>query len=93
MRRVTLSIEEKLVYRREIDVLIPDEWDEADLEDVLERAERSNDMLSDFMYDLKKAGVDISEGWDDSLDSPDSGDVECDDYEFLEIEDEEEKSA
>jgi hypothetical protein len=89
MKKVILEVAETLVYRREIEVEVPDEWNEDHLEHLLNKAQRE-EFLDDFMHVLKKNGVDISNGWDDSLDSPDSCEVECDGFEILDDEKEKE---
>lgn len=82
MRKAVIEIEEKLSYRRRIDVLVPDHMTEDELEAALDRAELQ-DSISDFIYVLRDYGIECPKGYDDDLSSPDHSEVECDYYEFL----------
>lgn len=52
MKKVKLEVEEKLTYRRDIIVEIPDGMDESGLERALNRAERG-EFLDDFLHTLE----------------------------------------
>jgi len=82
MKKVRLEVEERLTYRREVDVLVPDDMDGDELEEILSIAERSVDSLGDFVWKLRGYGVTCDE-YDESMDSPDSVDIECDGYDFI----------
>ncbi|MGG3452535.1 hypothetical protein [Paenibacillus rhizolycopersici] len=82
MKKVRLEVEERLVYIREIDVMIPDDMDETGLEMALQNSESSADSLDDFIWGLRKDGI-TCDGWDDSMDSPLDVEVECDGYDFI----------
>ncbi|OAS19277.1 hypothetical protein [Paenibacillus oryzisoli] len=74
MKKVTLEVEEILKYTREIEIHVPDDMSEDVLEILMNRME-SKESLDDALRVLKKADIKISE-YDDSLDSPDSMEVE-----------------
>lgn len=82
MKKVRLEVEETLSYRREIDVLVNDDMDEDELENILSKSERSAESLDEFIWNLRDYGV-TCDGYDDSLDSPDSVEIECDQYDFI----------
>lgn len=82
MKKVLLSVEEKLIYHREIEVSIPNEMSESEFESVLDRAQ-SGEMLDDFLHTLKRSGIKIG-SYDDNLSSPWSSEIECDGYDFVE---------
>lgn len=82
MKKVRLEFEEKLTYRREVDLFVPDDMDEDELEDVLSIAESGADDLGDFIWKLQGYGITCDE-YDESLDSPYSVEIECDQYDFI----------
>lgn len=85
MKQVKLTIAETLKYEREVTVVIPDEMTEAELEDVLNYAERNGgyDGVDGIVYELKKRGITNPDGFDRDLDCPDWVEAECYDYEIL----------
>lgn len=82
MKKVRLDVEEKLRYRREVEVYIPDDMDDSDLEDALDAAVNRSESLDDFIRLLEREGI-RCDGYDDSLDSPSYMEIECDDYDFI----------
>jgi hypothetical protein len=82
VKRVKLSVEEKLRYRRTIFVDVPDEMDEKEIERILDKAQKQ-EYLSDFMYVLDANGIENPDGYDDDLQSPWDSEVECDEYDIL----------
>ena len=82
MKKVSLDVEEKLHYRRRVVVLVPDNMSDEHLENVLDEAQRE-DSVSEFVYALKRHGIECPDGYDDDLSSPNYSEVECDYYEFL----------
>jgi hypothetical protein len=84
MRKVTLSVREKLEYMREIVVYLPEDMSESDLEGELDEAQRGGDIgISDFVYTLKRSGITLAGPYDDSMDCPYSMEVECEEYDFV----------
>lgn len=81
--KARLSITEKLSYTRIVDVELPEEMTEAELEDLLEDADRSFfiQSASDYIRKLQDSGIRPLDCVDDSLDSPDDVEVECETYE------------
>lgn len=82
MKKVRLEVEEKLTYKREIDVLVSDDMDGDELEDILSIVERGAESLGEFVWKLRGYGVTCNE-YDESLDSPYSVEIECDQYDFI----------
>lgn len=77
--KAELSIKETLVYKRHIEIELPDGMDEDDLHSLIEKIEsRSISDLSDYTERLERAGVKLIEEVDNSLDSPDHTEIECD---------------
>jgi len=84
MRKVKLSVREKLEYLREVVVYLPDDMSERDLENELDEAQRGGDIgLSDFVYTLRNAGIALAEPLDDDMDCPNFMEIECHEYDFL----------
>lgn len=86
MKKVKLEIEEKLVYRRTIEVNVPDDMTDSEIERVLNKAEKE-EYLSDFMYVLDANSMEAPDGYDDSLDSPWVSEIECVEYQLVKEED------
>lgn len=84
MKKVKLFVTEELKYRREIIADVPDSMSDESLERALDKAQGGAESADDFAALLKRSGIVISESWDDSMDSPDFGEVECDDYTWIE---------
>jgi len=84
MRKATLTVREKLEYKREIVVLIPDDMTERILDRHLSAAEGQGfHGIGDFLYDLKRAGIELAEPYDDDMSCPDEMEIECDEYEII----------
>lgn len=81
MKKVKLSLIEKLSFHREVILTVPDNVDSDVFERALDKAER-NEYMDDFIADLNHSGF-VCEGYDDDLSSPFAGEVECDEYEFF----------
>lgn len=87
MKKVTLKVDEILKYTREVVIEVPDDMTEEDLNNALDEAQRRADCVEDFVSRLtRNSEIVAKEPWDDSTDSPDSVEVECDDYEWGEEE-------
>lgn len=84
MQKAKLIITETLEYNREIIVNLPDGMTKADLEEALEDGDREWGGADEFVHELKKHGITCDKGWDTDLDSPDSIESECMDYEIIE---------
>lgn len=80
MKKVTLQVQETLKYTREIEIEIPDEMTEEELQEHLNLMEK-DEYLADAVYVLKDEGITVLQ-YDDDLSSPDSGEVEVTDFEF-----------
>ncbi|TRY23656.1 hypothetical protein FOI68_20530 [Brevibacillus sp. LEMMJ03] len=85
MKQVILKVTETLSYGREVKVEIPDEMTEAELNNVLDAAQRE-EFMSDFIYFLERKGLKLIGPVDEDMDSPDHAEIECDEYEFVEEE-------
>ena len=84
MKKVQLTIEERLVYSREIVIEVPDEMSESELERALNKAERG-EFIDEFLMNLRQHDIDVSNSsYDDDMSSPERGEVECTEYDFLE---------
>jgi hypothetical protein len=82
MKKVKLNVLETLKYQREIEVKIPDDMSEDELNRILDRAQRGTN-LDEFLHRLESN--DITFGvYDDDLSSPYDSEVECDDYTLIE---------
>lgn len=64
--------------------MIPDDMDENALNAALDKAQRGSESVDDMIHNLRKVGIEQTEPYDDSLDSPWDSEVECDDYDFAE---------
>ena len=84
-KQAVLTIEERLTYRREVTVILPEGMSEDELNKVLDIADRYSHFFGDYLHYLKNAGIEINE-YDDSFDSPDESEVECWNIQFKEDE-------
>lgn len=82
MKKVRLEVEEKLVYLRTIEVNVPDDMTDSEIEKLLNKAEKE-EYLSDFMYVLDANNMEAPNGYDDDLSSPFESEVQCFEYEVL----------
>jgi hypothetical protein len=82
MKKVKLNVLETLKYQREIEIAIPDDMTEGELNEILNRAQRGSD-LDEFLHRLEGNGISFGV-YDDDLSSPYGMEVECDDYTFIE---------
>ncbi|MNW53473.1 hypothetical protein D3C74_310350 [compost metagenome] len=57
--------------------------DEYELVQAINKAERSDNSLEDFIFELRDHEI-ACDGYDDSLDCPYSTAIECDQYDFIE---------
>lgn len=80
MKKVTVEVMETLKYKREIEIEVPDEMTEQQLEFLFSKMER-DEFLIDAVYVLKEAGIKVGR-YDDDLDSPDYGEVEVIEFNF-----------
>lgn len=80
MRKIVVEVEEKLTYKREIEFIVPDGMDDAEIQDILEDASSGDAYLSDFVYNLKRKGLNCHHAYDDSLDSPYTNEIEVWDF-------------
>jgi len=83
VKKVKLKIEERLTYRREVIVKIPESMDESELNKALNLSERKSEFIDDLIHYLGDFGIECPDGYDDDLSSPDTGEVECYEYSFL----------
>lgn len=86
MKLAKILVAEKIIFTREILVKLPDGMSESNLEALIARAERRNDHIDDFVIDLERAGIKLTESLDRSLDSPDEMEIECTEFEIIDEE-------
>ncbi|MBY0054111.1 hypothetical protein H7K32_21090 [Brevibacillus agri] len=91
MKQVILKVTETLSYGREVKVEIPDEMTETELNNVLDAALRG-EYMSDFIYILERKGLKLIGQVDEDMSSPDHAEIECDEYEFVEEEENHDES-
>lgn len=87
MRKIIVQIEETLKYQREIEFTVPDGMDDSEIEDILEESTSGDTYLGDLIYILKRKGLQNENGYDDSLDSPISTEIEVWDFRDVKKED------
>lgn len=86
MKKAKIWIEERLRYNREIDVEIPDEMTERELEDLFNECERySADNVDDVVRFLGKNGINLIGQVDNDMDCPDSMSIEITEYDIARI--------
>lgn len=83
MKKVKLMVTEELKYEREVIAEAPDGMTDDQLEKALDRAQSGADSVDEFVGLLSRFGIVVNDAWDDSMNSPDFGEVECDDYEWI----------
>lgn len=82
MKKAKIVVDEKLTFRRDIEVLIPNNISDVEMETILNEAEREGS-LSDFMRILMKYGIECPDGYDDDFSSPWDLEVECEEFDFM----------
>lgn len=83
MAKAKIWIEERLRYNREIDVEIPDEMTDRELEDLFDECERYRaDNVDDVVRFLGKNGIKLIGQVDNDMDCPDSMSVEITEYDI-----------
>lgn len=75
MKKYELEVLEELKYTRYITVAVPDDWDDEQVQEAMEFADRKADNIEDYAYELGKLGLDVLE-YDRDLDSPDYESIE-----------------
>lgn len=85
MKKVRLDIEERVTYRRQVEIILPERMSESQLEQVLDSAEGSADFQDDYISFLNRCGITVT-GYDSSYGSPDRGEVECYMYDIIDEE-------
>ena len=83
MKKVELVVEEKLTYRRNIEVEVPDSMDESSIEAAVSKAEKE-EFLDDFISVLAERGIVLTKPIDSDLSSPDRSEIECEEFDFVE---------
>ena len=83
MKKVTLIIKETLVYDRHVEVEIPDDMDEKSLNKALDIAQHMMDGVDEMIHKLEKYGIKQTQPYDTSMNSPDSVEIECSEYDFV----------
>lgn len=83
MKRVEISIEEKVRYTSSIVFEVPDDFDEKKLNLMLDELERKSESTIDVARLLEKSGFKVLEKVESFPYSPDDAEIEIFDYEFI----------
>lgn len=84
MKKVKITIEEKFRYNREIDVEVPDEMTDSDLEKLFDDCERYHaDNADDVVRFLVRKGIVLAGNIDTDMDCPDEMSVEITEYDVV----------
>lgn len=86
MNKVVIYIEEKVTYRTSVTFEVPDETREEDVSGLLVAMEKVADSREGVVQILNGKGYKIVHQADTDYSSPESSEIEIDEYEFEEIE-------
>lgn len=84
MKKVRILMEETLKYQRSIVIEVPDATLDVEIESLCREIERKADVASDASRILTRLGAKVVRHPDENYDSPDSSDVEVDEYDVEE---------
>jgi hypothetical protein len=85
MKKVKLSIQETLKYKRDMTIEIPDDMSEDKLNKFLDVAQRKAQAAIDITYILEDLSneINVIDNPDESTDSPWDSEIEIDDFNYI----------